>query len=118
MNTKTAIAALSLLIAAPLMAAPKAKTAASDQTLTSGAYTATVKAIVCEGCAQFITETLNKNPSLEAISVDPKTKMLSFAVKKDAKVKVSDLQTALKASSDQMGMGADYSISNVKAVKK
>jgi len=119
MNRNTLIAGLTLMLSLPLSAADKPKTvaAAKDQTLAAGSYSATVKAIVCEGCAQFITETLKKNPALETISVDPKAKTVSFTVKKSATVKVSELQKALKLSAAEMGMGADYSLSDIKSAK-
>lgn len=115
---KTIIATLLIGMTLPVLAADKPKTATPDQTLSAGAYTATAKAIVCEGCGQFITDALKTNPSLENISVDVKTKSVNFQVKKDAKVKTSDLQRALKAKADEMGMGADYTLSGVKKLSR
>jgi hypothetical protein len=113
MKTKFVTLAIGLLATTALWASDKPK-AAADQTLTAGAYTATAKALVCDGCAAFIKETLEKNKALENVSVESKTKQVSFSVKKDATVKLADLQAVLKAAAGEMGMGADYTLANVK----
>lgn len=109
---------LSLLLLPSLLVAEPAKAPAAAQTLKAGTYTASVGAIPCAGCADVIQETLGAAKGIEAAKVDAKTKTVQFTVKKDAAVPLADLQTALKAASDQMGMGADYRLSDVKAVKK
>ena len=69
---------------------------------------------VCEGCAAFIQDSLKGFAGIENLKVDQKAKMVRFSVKKDAVVKVADLQKALKSASDEMGMGADYSLSELR----
>ncbi len=118
MNTKKLIPALSLWIAVPFLAANAPKAAIADATLKGGAYTAKVNAMVCEGCADFITQALKTNRNVENIAVDPKTKTVAFTIKPNAQVKVSALQAALKAKADEMGMGANYSLSELQPVKK
>lgn len=89
------------------------------QTLATGRYTAKVKALVCGACAKKIMETARTFPGIENMSVDQKTSTLNFAVAPDAHIDVAKLQAALKAASDEMGMGADYSLSDIrKAAKK
>jgi hypothetical protein len=51
------------------------------------------------------------------VKVDQDKKTVQFTVKKDATVKVSDLQKALKAAADRMGMGADYTLSDLHPTK-
>ena len=82
--------------------------------LKAGTYEATVKAIVCGGCGEFIQNTLEENKSLENISVDQKTRRLQFTVKKGSTAQLADLQLALKASADRMGMGADYTLDDLR----
>lgn len=89
-------------------------TAAEDQILRAGSYTAQVAAIPCEGCPPIIESTMLAQPGIVSAKADQKTSTLVFTVKPEARVKVSDLQKALKAASDQMGMGADYSLKNIK----
>ncbi len=87
----------------------------ADQVLGTGSYTANVKAIVCRGCGSLIKRTLEGMKEIESASVDQDAKTVEFAVKKDNTVKLSDIQAALKAAAEKMGMGADYTLSNVKA---
>jgi hypothetical protein len=84
-----------------------------DQILQTGKYTARVTAIPCEGCPSVIEQTMLAQPGIASAKADQKTSTLTFTVKSDAVVKVSDLQKALKAASDQMGMGADYSLKDI-----
>ena len=105
----------------PMKLAPTASTKkaqpnvpAQEQTLAPGNYSAKVKALVCEGCAAFIQDSLKGFAGIENLKVDQKAKMVRFSVKKDAVVKVADLQKALKSASDEMGMGADYSLSELR----
>ncbi len=92
--------------------------AAADETLSPGTYTANVKAIVCGGCGPLIKRTLEGMKEIQSASVDQKAKTVEFTVKKDNTVKVSDIQAALKAAADKMGMGADYTLSNVRVKGK
>lgn len=106
------LAAALALSGAALAAAPK-----SAKTLTAGKYSAHVKALVCEGCASNIQDTLKGFKAIDGVSVDQPKSQLSFEVKKGKTVSVAKLQKALKASADQMGMGADYSLQNITAAK-
>lgn len=114
MKKRLGLALAVIGIAGSGLAADKLKAAAAEKALAPGAYTATVKAIVCEGCGRFIEETLKKNPQIDTTSVDPKAKTVSFIVKPGKPVKLSDLQAELKKSADLMGMGANYTLSDLK----
>jgi hypothetical protein len=89
-------------------------TAQSGKELAAGQYTAKVKAIVCGGCGPLIQKTLAAFKELEAVTVDQKASSVLFTIKKDATVKLADLQKALDAAANRMGMGADYTLSDVK----
>lgn len=117
MNTKRAlfITVVTLIMVAVVSAPIIARQ--SKDVLTAGKYSASVKAIVCGGCGPLIKETLQKMKEIDAVTVDSGKKTVQFAVKKDSTVKLSDLQKALKAASDTMGMGADYTLSDVKPLK-
>lgn len=82
--------------------------------LMPGVYTAKVKAIVCEGCGPMIRTTLQNFMEIEAVTVDQKSNTVQFSVKKDSMTTVSDLQKSLDAAAQRMGMGADYTLSEVK----
>lgn len=100
-----------------MAASPKTKAkSTADQVLTSGAYSAQVKGIVCNGCGAFIQQTLESINGLEKISVDQTKKTVQFQVKKEAKIKLVEVQKALKASAEKMGMGADYQLRNLKKI--
>jgi hypothetical protein len=86
----------------------------SKDMLMPGTYVAKVKAIVCEGCGPLIQKTLQNFKELEAVAVDQKNKTVQFSVKKGSMTTVSALQKALDASAKSMGMGADYSLLNLK----
>jgi hypothetical protein len=88
--------------------------AVKDQVLMSGTYTAQVTAIPCEGCPPVIEKTMLDQQGILSAKADQKTSTLTFTVKPEAQVNVSDLQKALKSASDEMGMGADYTLKNVK----
>ena len=89
----------------------------SKDMLMPGTYTAKVKAIVCDGCGPLIQKTLQNFKELEAVTVDQKGKTVQFSVKKGAMTTAVDLQKALDAAAKRMGMGADYTLSDVKAKK-
>jgi len=122
MNTKTAflVAIATLILLAMVVAAPiaagQAKDAAKD-VLNPGTYSAKVKAIVCGGCGPLITKTLQGMKQIDSVSVDSAKQTVQFAVKKNNTVKLSDVQKALKAAADKMGMGADYELSDLKLLK-
>jgi hypothetical protein len=117
MNRKSAFwAAVTALVLAVMIGAPLA-CGQSQDVLRSGTYAAKVKAIVCDGCGPLIQKTLQGMKEIEAVKVDQDKKTVQFTVKKDATVKVSDLQKALKAAADRMGMGADYTLSDLHPTK-
>lgn len=91
-------------------AAPKAK----PQVLKPGEYAATAKALVCEACAGEIEKVLKGFPGVEAVTVAQEDGKVRFRIKKRAAVKLDEVQARLKAESDKMGMGADYTLRDVK----
>ncbi len=91
---------------------------AADDVLAAGTYTAKVKAMTCGGCPPLVKKTMEGQKGIESATVDRQTSTVQFTVKKDSTIKVADLQTALKAASDKMGMGADYTLSDIKAKGK
>ncbi len=88
-----------------------------DKTLSSGYYEAKVGAIVCGGCKDLIEKTMRSVDGIGAAQVDEKNGTIKFAVMKSKSVKLSNLQSSLKVAADQMGMGADYSLSELKTLK-
>ncbi len=88
--------------------------AAEDQ-LGAGTYTAKVKALVCRGCGPLVKKTIEGLKPIESATVDQQKSTVEFTVKKDNTIKVSETQAALKTAADKMGMGADYTLSDVKA---
>ncbi len=116
MNKKTVIvtsAATMLLFA--IAAAPIA--AQAQDVLKPGEYTAKVKALVCAGCGPLVVKTMKALKEIDSVSVDSAKQTVQFAVKKDTTLKTADLQKALKGAADAMGMGADYTLSDLKATK-
>jgi hypothetical protein len=81
--------------------------------LKAGKYTAKVTAIPCEGCPPVIEKTMLDQKGIGSAKADQKTSTLSFTVKQGSVIKVPDLQKALKSASDEMGMGADYTLKNI-----
>lgn len=108
--------AVALLASACFAAAPKAK--AKPVTMKEGRYTAQVKAIICGACAPKILETVKGFPGIEGAEVDRDKSQLTFTVKAGSKVSFDKLQAKLKAASDDMGMGADYTLHDLKKVEK
>jgi len=86
--------------------------------LKEGTYTAHVKAIVCSGCGPFIENTLKETDGIGTVAVYQATKTVSFKVCKGHVIKLVTLQKNLKSAADEMGMGADYSLTDVKPVEK
>ncbi len=103
-----AVLALSAMVLSGFVAAQ------SKDVLNPGQYTAKVKAIGCSGCGPLIQKTLAHHKQLEAISVDQKNSTVQFTVKKGTTVKLSDLQKSLDTAANQLQMGADYTLSDVK----
>jgi hypothetical protein len=89
----------------------------SQDVLTAGTYTANVKALVCGGCGPLVKQTLMGMKQLDAVSVDSTKQTVQFTVKKNATVKLADIQKILKGAAAKMGMGADYTLSEVKPTK-
>jgi hypothetical protein len=86
----------------------------SKDMLMPGTYTAKVKAIICGECGPLIQKTLQNFKELEAVTVDQKSSTVQFSVKKDSMTTLGDLQKALDTAAKRMGMGADYTLSDVK----
>lgn len=107
-----------LVLGGVLMAAPKTVKKAGEEMLSPGRYTATVKAFVCDGCAEWITTKLKTEKSLEDVTADQKTRVVQFTVKKEAKVKRADIQKVLDAAAKEMGMGADFTLTELKKTLK
>lgn len=107
-----------LVLGGVLMAAPKTVKKAGEEMLSPGRYTATVKAFVCDGCAEWIATKLKAEKSLQDVSADQKTREVQFTVKKEAKVKQSDIQKVLDAAAKEMGMGADFTLTELKKTLK
>jgi copper chaperone CopZ len=98
----------------------QAKPAANkpDKQLSAGYYEANVGGIVCGGCKDLIEKTMRAVEGVGAAQVDEESGTVKFAVMKDKTVHLSKLQSSLKIAADQMGMGAAYSLSDVKPLKK
>ena len=116
MNKKNVIVtfAATILVLAIAVAPIAAQT---QDVLKPGEYTAKVKALVCAGCGPLIVKTMKAMKEIDSVSVDSANKTVKFAVKKDATLKAADLQKALKGAADAMGMGADYTLSDLKATR-
>ncbi len=89
---------------------------AKDRTLSPGAYKAKVKVLACGGCGPLVQKTLAADPAVESASVDQETRTATFTVKKGSRVNLTSLQKELDAAAQQMGMGADYGLYDVKKV--
>jgi hypothetical protein len=118
MRIKSSI--LSLFSAVVLLAAIAAIPAAAQnapEALKAGDYTATVKALVCGGCGPLVKQTMEGMKEIGSVTVDSAKKTVQFSVKKDATVKVTDLQKALDGAAKKMGMGADYTLIDLKPAR-
>ena len=113
MKTMTTALVLAALAATHGFAAAAAGKGAKA-VLKEGSYSATVAALICEECPAEVEKTLKAFPGIEGVSVSREKSTVSFKVKKGASVKAAKLQAALKAASDKMGMGADYSLRDLK----
>jgi len=117
MKTKTALfASIATLILLAMISAPILAQQSQD-ILKPGEYTAKVKAIVCGGCGPLIKKTMLAMKEIDSVTVDSEKMTVQFVVKKDTTLKMADLQKALNAAADQMKMGADYTLSDLKATK-
>ncbi len=109
---------VSLMVGAGFAASKAKGKSAGDSMLTGGQYTAKVKAIVCGGCAPLIEKAMKGFKDIESVSVNSEASTVNFSIKKGTKVNQSELQKALKNSADKMGMGANYELYELKALKK
>lgn len=96
----------------------KAESSAQARVLKAGRYSATVTAMVCGMCAGNVERTLKAFHGVEGVKVAKGSTKVEFSVKRGAKVDLARLQQKLKAASDDMGMGADYTLKDVKAMLK
>lgn len=114
-NVIQAVMVMLLGMSVAFAESPKVKAkAAGEEVLGAGKYTAQVKGIVCRGCGSFIQQTLEKISGIEKASVDQDKKAVQFQVKKNMKVKLSEVQKALRISAEKMGMDADYQLHDLK----
>ncbi len=91
--------------------------AQAPDVLKSGTYTAKVKAITCGGCGPLIVKTMEAMKEIDTVSVDSKNKTVQFAVKTGVALNRVEMQKALDAAAKKMGMGADYTLLDLKPVK-
>jgi copper chaperone CopZ len=110
----TALIAAALLAAQGFAATAGAKS--SKGVLKEGSYAASVTGLMCEGCPPAVEKALKSFPGVEGVSVSQEKATVTFKIKKGAAVKLTKLQAALKAAADKMGMGADYSLRDLKRV--
>lgn len=107
-----------LVLGGLLMAAPKPVVKVGDDLLSPGRYSGTIKSFVCGGCAEWVQTKLSAVKVLEDVTADQKTRGVQFTVKKEAKVKQSDIQKVLDAAAKEMGMGADFTLTELKKTLK
>ena len=74
--------------------------------------------VCCSGCVGSIEKAARGVKGIEQAAAAEAPATLNFKVKKGAKVKLSTLQKALNAAAAQMGMGADFGLYELKALKK
>lgn len=110
------LAAALLCLALPAAAKKKPAPAPAAETLAAGRYTAKVKLLACSGCGPEVEKALRSIKGVEAAKVDSDKSEVAFTVAKDAQLSVAELQKTLKKSADEMGMGADYSLSKIQAL--
>lgn len=84
--------------------------------LKEGSYSAQVTGLLCSACPPEVEKALKSFPGVEGVTVSQEKSTVTFKVKKGAALKAAKLQAALKAASDKMGMGADYSLRDLKRV--
>lgn len=104
------VLAVSVGWAGPATKAERSK----DPVLKAGHYSAKVKAVVCSGCAPMIQKTMGSFPAVESVSFDQEAVKVYFKIKKGSALKLSKLQKALAEAAGRMGMGADYTLYELK----
>ncbi len=92
---------------------PTVSSSVSANVLSEGNYSAGIKPFVCSGCGSFMGKAMRSVFGVEKAAADDKSHTLKFTVAKGASVSEKDVQDALKAAADKMGMGADYTLSNI-----
>lgn len=107
---------MAMAVAALLLAGSVWADVKPPKTLKAGTYTAHVTALVCDGCAENIQGVLKSFKGVDGVAIDQAKSTLRFSVKKGRRLSVARLQKALKASSDEMGMGADYTLKDIELV--
>jgi hypothetical protein len=117
MKTRTLLTVVTGFVLLAMIAVAPIAAQNAPEVLKTGEYTAKVKAITCGGCGPLIKKTMEGMKEIATVSVDSTSKTVQFAVKKDASVKLADLQKALDAAAKNMGMGADYTLLDLKAAK-
>ena len=117
---------ISTVVAAILLAAnlafaettqPKPAPEGGASILKEGTYTAKVKALACSACPPEVEKALGGVKGVRSVSVDPESKTVRFTVEKGTTVSEAEIQRALKAAAERMGMGADYTLNDIKMVK-
>ncbi len=103
-----------LILGSLVLASPKVVAKAGDEVLSPGRYTATIKAFVCEGCAEWVQSKLAVVKALDQVTANQKTRVVQFTVKKNLKIKRGDIQKVLDAAAKEMGMGADFTLTELK----
>lgn len=111
---KTAIGLLVAGLAVAQGFAANTASKSSKTILKAGSYSAQIKGLTCSACAPAVEKTMKAFPGLEGVSVSQEKSAARFSVKTGATVNVAKLQAALKSASDEMGMGADYSLRDIK----
>ncbi len=112
------VALLAVVAAGASFAKSPAGLAPDGKTLGPGKYTATVKAIVCSDCVTEIVKTMKAVSGIVSVEIDPASSRLSFIVERGHKISLAWLQKKLAAAARQVGMGADYSLRDVKMKSK
>jgi len=113
--TKNAHSRIPAILALWAMVFALGAAAQSRDVLAVGKYTAKVKSIVCDECGPRIRQAMEGTQSIDSVFVDSKASTVRFQVKRA--IKLGDLQNALKSAASKMGMGADYTLSDIKIAK-
>lgn len=90
----------------------KTSTESPADLLAAGVYTAKMKAFVCGGCADWVKERLTSVPGLSNVRAEQSTARVEFTVDKPVSRKL--IQKTLDGAAREMGMGADYTLGELK----
>jgi hypothetical protein len=88
------------------------------KTLTTGYYEALVKAIPCDCCKDHLEETIRNTDGIGAAQYNDAEGTVRFTVMKGKTLSLPQLTESLQQAQEQMGMGADYTLSEIKLLKK